>query len=116
MQMLTYEVALEIDSDIIEEFQNWWVAHIDDVLATKCFVSAEVFTEKFELLPKDDAKYRDPNGLNQPKTVVVHYKAKSEADLNEYFLQHASRLREPAVRKFNNKFRAKRRVLKLGLS
>ncbi len=114
--MFIYEVALEVDFEIIEEFENWWVAHIDEVLATKCFVSAEIFTEKFDLISEDGANSSDLNSLNQPKTVVAHYKAKTESDLREYFLRHASRLRAPAVRQFGAKFRAKRRVLKLGLS
>ncbi|OQW48467.1 MAG: hypothetical protein A4S09_04620 [Proteobacteria bacterium SG_bin7] len=114
--MIIYEVTLEIDFEIIEEFQNWLIEHVNEMLATRCFTSAEIFTETPKLLPADGANSRDSNHLNQSKAVVIHYKVGSESDLNEYFLRHASRLRAPAVRQFGAKFRAKRRVLKLGLS
>lgn len=114
--MIIYEVSLKLDPEIIGEFQNWLPDHVKEVLATKCFTAAEIFTELSDLLPKDGANESDLNNLKATKTVVVHYKVDSEDHLKEYFLRHASRLRAPAVRQFGAKFRAKRRVLKLGLS
>jgi hypothetical protein len=107
--MIIYEVALEIDREIIQDFENWLPGHVKEMLTIKGFTAAEIMKEIPFTLPKEQVNA-------QVLTIIVHYKVESLDLLNEYFLLHASRMQAPALHNFNNKFRAKRRVLKLGLS
>lgn len=106
--MIIYEVNLEVDADIAAEFSNWLKSHVEEMLTIDGFVEANIFEDTSK---KFDDKF-DRNTDSGAKKWVVHYKIKSDRHLQEYLVQHAGRMRAPAVRQFGAKFRANRRVLK----
>ncbi len=113
--MLIYEVNLEVDYEIIEEFKNWLPGHVAEMLQIPGFLGAEISTDITNSFADGGASNSSLKRLNAVKNIIVHYKVESKAALEEYFLSKAGQMRAPAVRQFGAKFRAQRRVLKLGL-
>lgn len=113
---LIYEVNLEVNNEIIEEFKNWLPGHVDEMLQIPGITGAEISSDITSQFNAPGATHNDLNNLDAVSRLTVQYKVESKEHLIEYFLSHASRMRAPAVRQFGAKFRAKRRVLKLGLS
>lgn len=72
--MVTYEVTALVDAARVTEYEEYMRRHIPDLLATGCFTGASM--EKAA-----PGRYR------------VRYNARSQADLDRYLRDHASRLR-----------------------
>jgi hypothetical protein len=98
MSAAIYEVNLSVDADIAADFQAWLPGHLDDVIATGCFVSAQVFLEQ-RATDTDDV------------AICVHYHAKSHAQIERYLEEFAATMRAEGQQRFGTKFRATRRVL-----
>ncbi len=92
-----YEVSLEIEPDIIGEFDAWLAGHIDDMLTIPGFISARTFVSE----SKADGKVQR----------VTHFHLESEADLERYLSGPASVMRQAATDRFGDKFTASRRIL-----
>ena len=72
--MIIYEVTVSIESHLVSEYESYMVDHhIPDVLATGCFVSAE--------MSRADNKYR------------VSYYAETRDSLDRYLDSDTERLR-----------------------
>ena len=97
---LVYEVNLDVDAGIADEYRAWLDAHVRAMLALPGFVSARVF----EVL--DDAD-RD-GGVH----LCVHYVLRDAAALEAYLHEHAPRMRADGVAHFGDRFRASRRILR----
>lgn len=91
---LIYEINISIDSAIKNEFNSWLVGHMIEVNKMGCFEGYERYHLK------------DNNC-----EIIIHYFAKDLAMLNNYLENQAPLLREEAIRKFGDKFKAVRRIL-----
>jgi hypothetical protein len=99
--MYIYNVTINIDESIHEEFSTWIKAHIPKVLATGKFTEARLVQVLVE---------EEMGGT----TYAVQYTAKSKAHLEAYYKEDAAKLREEGMKKFANKmlgFRTELRVI-----
>ncbi|MDH3589532.1 MAG: DUF4286 family protein [Gammaproteobacteria bacterium] len=94
-----YEVRLEVDSQIVEEYDAWLAGHIDEMLAFDGFLSAEV------LRTSDRAPAGEGRSVR-----VVQYRVASRGDLDRYFEKHAARMREQGIDRFGQQFNASREI------
>ena len=88
--MIIYNVTVNVDDSIHENWVKWIKGHIPQVLATGKFIEAR-FTK---VLVKEDM-----GGT----TYSIQYKAKSKEDLENYYLQDANRLRLEGENLFGDK-------------
>jgi hypothetical protein len=95
---LIYEVTIDVDNEILDEFELWLAHHVAQMLQLDAFRDAQVLEGE----PAEPGKTRR----------IVHYFPVSEAALQEYFDRDAARMRQDAVDRFGDHFAAKRRVLK----
>ena len=98
--MYIYNVTINIDDSVQEEFISWMKQHIPDVLATGKFVAAR-FTQ---VLVEEETG---------GKTYSIQYTAKSRADLDAYYKEDAPRLRQDGMKKFADKMVGFRTELKV---
>ena len=100
--MYIYNVTINIDGSVHEEWLSWIQDHIQDVLATGSFVAAKLTQVLVE---------EEMGGV----TYSVQYTANSREDLNEYYTIYASKLRNESMQKFADKmisFRTELKVIK----
>lgn len=95
---IIYEVNVFIQRDSEADYRVWLVKHIAEILALPGFIDAQCFDVQQDNNAGDVA-------------ISVQYRLQSQAALNNYFQQHAPRLRADGVAKFGDRFRATRRVL-----
>ena len=93
---LIYEVNIQIEPSVAEEYLTWLRPHVQHMLQIDGFHSAEIFTLE---------KESDRAGF------VVHYHVRDKGALENYFLRHASAMRAEGIQKFGGKFSVERRVL-----
>ena len=98
--MYIYNVTINIDESIHEEFLVWIKKHIPDVLATGKFISARLV----EVLVEEEM-----GGT----TYAVQYTAESKDALEAYYEEDAGRLREEGMKKFADKMLGFRTELKV---
>jgi hypothetical protein len=96
-----YEVTLEVDPTIVEQFDRWLTTHMQDMLQFPGFREAR-------LLPVSE---QAPLATSGWLTRVAQYTVASQADLDAYFRDHASRMRAEGIERFGDRFRASRMVL-----
>lgn len=94
-----YEVNLDVEGAIATEYLGWLQRHVEQVLALRGFVSAQVFDV---LDPVRD-------GL---VSICVHYRLRDATALEAYLRDHAPRMRADGVARFGARFSATRRVLR----
>lgn len=99
--MYIYNVTINIDDSIHNEWLTWMESHIISVLNTGKFISAK-FTEVL-------VKESDIEG----KTYSVQYTANSKEDLDSYYNEDAAALQMDGLRKFGDKMLTFRTELKL---
>ena len=88
--MIIYNVTINIDDSIQEEWLNWIKLHIPQVLATGKFLEAKLTKVLVE---------EEMGGT----TYSVQYRAKSRTALEEYYRDHAGRLRQDGLKRFADK-------------
>ena len=98
--MYIYNVTINIDDSVHNEWLIWMETHILDVLNTGKFLSAK-FTE---VLVDEEMG---------GKTYSVQYTTNSREDLEQYYQEDADQLRIQAVKKFGDKMLAFRTELRL---
>lgn len=99
--MIIYNVTVKADNSIAAAWLQWMKAeHIPDVLATGCFVKAEIM----RLMEVDDS---------DGPTYAIQYRAESKALYNKYIEQFAGGMRKKVFDKFGDKVVAFRSVLQL---
>ncbi len=98
--MYIYNVTINIDDAVHEEWLTWMESHILKVLNTNKFVSAK-FTQ---VLVEEEMG---------GKTYSVQYTANSKEDLEDYYTNDAEALRIESAKKFGDKMLAFRTELKL---
>jgi len=98
--MYIYNVTINIDDSVHDEWLIWMESHIPEVLNTGKFISAK-FTE---VLVEEEVG---------GKTYSVQYTANSKEDVKAYYKEDADELRIEALKKFGDKMLAFRTELKL---
>ena len=98
--MYIYNVTINIDDSVHDEWLIWMESHIPEVLNTGKFISAK-FTE---VLVEEEMG---------GKTYSVQYTANSKDDVEAYYKEDADELRIEALKKFGDKMLAFRTELKL---
>ena len=98
--MVIYEVNLQIDTKISNDFGSWLHEHLKEMLEMKGFLSADWY----QVEPEPGA---------EPSTVAwtVQYRVNTRAHLNEYFEKSADRMRAEGLKRFGSRFSASRRIL-----
>ncbi|MGH8051883.1 MAG: DUF4286 family protein [Arenimonas sp.] len=95
---IIYEVNVFVQRDIENAYREWLAKHIAEILALPGFIDAQSFDVQQDNQADDIA-------------ICVHYRLESQAALDNYFENHAVRLRADGVARFGDRFRATRRVL-----
>lgn len=98
--MYIYNVTINIDESVHEEWLAWIHQHIPAVLATGKFVSAKLT----QVLVDEELGGR---------TYSVQYRANSREDLDSYYRDHADALRTAGLKQFADKMVAFRTELKI---
>lgn len=93
--MIIYEVNIEIEPEIYQEYKDWVGPHAEEVVSHKGFEKVTIFEVKDTLKP----------------IFVSHYYVKSQEDLEHYLKTAAPQLRAEAEKKFGEKIKGFRRVL-----
>ncbi|WP_335972642.1 DUF4286 family protein [Gaetbulibacter jejuensis] len=98
--MIIYNVTVNIDESIHEEWLNWIKNHIALVLATGHFTEAKLTKVLIE---------EEMGGT----TYSIQYRAKSREDLDAYYKNHADALRQDGLKRFADKMLAFRTELEI---
>lgn len=98
--MIIYNVTINIEENIHDEWLNWIKEHIPQVLATGKFTDAKLTRVLVE---------QDIEGF----TYSIQYRAKSREDLEAYYKHHADRLRQDGLKRFADKMLAFRTELEI---
>jgi hypothetical protein len=98
--MYIYNVTINIEESVHDEWLIWIQDHIQDVLATGRFVSAKLT----QVLVEEDL-----GGV----TYSVQYSASTREDLDEYYRVDAPKLRSDGLKRFADKMVAFRTELKV---
>ncbi|WP_046758204.1 DUF4286 family protein [Kordia jejudonensis] len=96
--MYIYNVTINVDESIHEAFLTWIKTHIPEVLATGKFTSARLVQVMVE---------EEMGGT----TYAVQYTATSKENIEAYYNEDATRLREDGMKKFADKMLAFRTEL-----
>ena len=92
--MLIYEVIVTIEPEAFDAFRAYLLDHhMQEVVASGGFDGVALFVEQ------------------DTHTLVVHYEVSSMADMERYLSDHAPRMRDNAIERFDGKFTAARRFL-----
>jgi hypothetical protein len=94
-----YEVNLDIDTAIRDDYLAWLRTHIAEIRALAGFTGAECF----EVL--------DPPPAPGRAAFCVQYHLVDAAAFEAYLREHAPRLRADGIARFGDRFTATRRVL-----
>ena len=98
--MYIYNVTINIDESLHNEWLTWMETHILDVLNTGKFISAKLT----EVLVDEEMG---------GKTYSVQYTANTREDLEDYYKEDADNLRLEGLKKFGDKMLAFRTELRL---
>ncbi|WP_179337273.1 DUF4286 family protein [Winogradskyella ludwigii] len=97
--MIIYNVTLNIDKSIHNEWLVWIKEHIPQVLATGKFKEAKLTKVLVEDIETD--------------TYSVQYRAHSREALDSYYAEHAEELRQDGLQRFSDKMLAFRTELEI---
>lgn len=100
--MHIYEVNLSIDNEIYKEYKAWLDGHIQEMLKFDGFLNASVLHQSMDADNSDDQTY-----------LTVQYQVESDDALQTYFIEHAPRMREGGVNRFEGHFSASRRTFEV---
>lgn len=98
--MIIYNVTVNVDNSIHDEWLNWMKEHIPRVLSTGRFIEAR-FTK---VLVKEEMGGH---------TYSIQYKANSREDLDAYYRNNAETLRQEGLKLFADKMLAFRTELEI---
>lgn len=98
--MIIYNVTINVDESVHDEWLIWIKEHISKVLATGKFTEAKLTKVLVE---------EEMGGT----TYSVQYRAKSRKDLDAYYREDAEKLRNEGIKLFGNKILAFRTELEI---
>ncbi|ODN43321.1 DUF4286 family protein [Piscirickettsia litoralis] len=106
--MVIYEVNLNIDIGIFDEYKSWLTLHMKEMMSFKGFLKADLC---------DDIE--NDRGLTEQavtKNLTALYLIDSEKNLQHYFDHYAKSMRDDGIKQFGNQFRATRKIFKVSKS
>ncbi|MCX7548486.1 DUF4286 family protein [Xanthomarina sp. F1114] len=98
--MIIYNVTVNIEDSVHEDWLVWIKVHIQKVLATGKFSEAKLSRVLVE---------EEMGGV----TYSIQYRAKSREDLEAYYNNHADKLRQDGLMRFADKMLAFRTELEI---
>lgn len=98
--MVIYEVNLSVDKEIFQDYSVWLQEHVEEMLQFPGFLSATIMRPE---IVED----------GEQKEMVVQYQLEGRDDLERYFNEFASGMREKGIQLFSGRFSAKRRILEV---
>ena len=98
-QFVIYEVAIEADAIIADDYRTWLDTHVRAMLALPGFVGARVY------------EAIDPPPTAGTHSFCVQYRLQDQTSLDRYLHEDAPRMRAQAVERFGDQTRMTRRVL-----
>jgi len=98
--MIIYNVTINIDESVHDEWLKWMKEHIPEVLGTGKFTEAKLTRVLVE---------EEKGGV----TYSIQYRAKSREALDRYYAEDANRLRGDGLKKFADKMLAFRTELEI---
>ena len=98
--MYIYNVTINIENSLHQEWLTWMETHILDVLNTGKFISAKLT----EVLVEEEMG---------GKTYSIQYTANTREELDAYYKEDADKLQLESLKKFGDKMLAFRTELKL---
>ena len=94
--MIIYEINIELDANIVNEFDEWLDGHINKMLQFEGFTSAKKL-----------------NSIENEKFyITVQYNIVSQEDLDRYLRNHAQTIRNEGTKIFGNRFITHKRIMK----
>lgn len=96
-----YEVSLDVDATISADFLSWLRPHIAEICALPGFLGADLH------------EVSDPAPAAGRMTLCVRYRLRDAAALEAYLRDHAPRMRADGLARFEGKFAASRRVMRV---
>jgi hypothetical protein len=96
--MVIYQVNLEIEPSIIDEYMSWLVVHVKEMVQFPGFQNAVILNEQ-QSSPQSNCI-----------SLAVQYSIESMKDLDYYLHHYAPKMRESGIQKFSNKFKASRKI------
>ncbi len=100
---VVYEVTLDVNAGRITQFDAWLTQHVHDMLRLPGFLDARILDAQPGTTPADPQR---PEVRR-----VVRYTLASRADLDNYFRQHAPRMRAEGVSRFGDALHTHSRIL-----
>lgn len=97
--MVIYEVNLDINNEIFDQFKTWLIPHVNEIVQLKGFIEARILLEN--------------NNADKNKKITCCYLIDSHENLNNYLSHHAPAMRQDGIHKFGDKFSATRRVFEV---
>ena len=94
-----YEVNLDLDTAIREDYLAWLAPHVTEICALPGFLGAQVL------------EITDPAPAPGRMGLCVQYRLTGPEALGVYLAEHAPRLRAEGLSRFGDRFTASRRVL-----
>jgi hypothetical protein len=98
--MLKYEVNLEINATIVDDYLAWLKPHIKAMLQLDGFIKAELLVAR-------------ENDTKESKKFTVAYYLKDYKSYEDYIRLQAQAMRDEGLTRFNGLFTAHRRVLEI---
>ena len=95
--MIIYEVNIELNPEIVNEYDEWLDGHIEQMLEFEGFISAQ------KLNSIEGEQY----------FLTVQYNIKTQEDLDRYLRNHADKMRNEGLNLFKDNFKAHRRIMKV---
>ena len=93
--MIIYEVNIELNPEIVNEYDEWLDGHIEQMLQFEGFISAQ------KLNSIEGEQY----------FLTVQYNVNSQEDLDRYLRNHAEKMRNDGIKIFKDNFKAYRRIM-----
>ncbi|HAT8251802.1 TPA: DUF4286 family protein [Legionella pneumophila] len=100
--MVVYEVNLSIDNEIYRDYKDWLDEHILEMLKFPGFLNATVMHQSM-----------DGDSSDNQKHLTVQYQLESTEDLQNYFEEHAPKMRGDGMNRFKGRFTATRRTFEV---
>ena len=96
---VVYEVNIDLDATLRDEYLAWLRAHMDEICALPGFLGARIL------------EVTDPPAADGRASLSVQYRLVGPESLGAYLADHAPRLRAEGEARFGGRFTASRRVL-----
>lgn len=99
MARLIYEVNLQLDPTLADDYLPWLRSHMQQMLGLDGFLSADL------------AQVLQPSTPDKQLQLCVRYQLRDESALQHYFDHHAQDMRAQGIARFGQQVQATRRVL-----